>query len=63
MVTDKCADLIHRLANRIMVIQLASKRLEKAITDESRQHILELNGALDESMHHVRSLQLAIHEK
>lgn len=63
MATDKCADLLHRLASRIMVIQFASKKLEAKLSEEDRQHFYELNGALDESINHVRTLQLAIHEK
>lgn len=63
MATDKCADLIHRLASRIMVIQVAAKRLEAAVPPEEKQHIYDLNGALEESIFAVRTLQLAIHEK
>lgn len=63
MATDKCADLIHRLASRIMVIQLASKRLEATIPETQKEHIYDLNGALEESMFAIRTLQLAIHEK
>ena len=62
MATDKCSDLLHRLASRIMVIHSATLKLANSVSEEDKQHIEALNGAVDESIFAVRTLQLALNQ-